>query len=258
MGLLWTPGYWAAAGGGFVWNAGYWAPEIGFYGGVNYGFGYVGVGFEGGHWDNGQFYYNRAVTNVSDTHITNVYNKTVVNNVTVNNVSYNGGNGGTTVRPTAHELAVAHQSHVAPTPAQVQHQQAASTNKQLFGSVNHGNPTIAATPRPGAFSGPGVVATRGAVPTAHTELQPAAKSTPAPGRSNATTEPPPTARAIPPRPSETFRVTDHPPANHSTTPREDPTAGRAVKPQREAPRTDRPPESKEREHKELRTSWANW
>ncbi len=232
VGLLWTPGYWAAAGGGFVWNAGYWAPEIGFYGGVNYGFGYVGVGFEGGHWDNGQFFYNRAVTNVSDTHITNVYNKTVVNNVTVNNVSYNGGNGGTTVRPTAHELAVAHQSHVAPTSAQVQHQQAASTNRQLFASVNHGKPAIAATPKSGAFSGPGVVAT-GAVPTA---------------------VPPPTARAIPPRPSETGRMTDHPPVNHSTTPREEPAAGRAVKPQPEAPRTDRPPESKEREHKELRTS----
>ena len=167
VGLLWTPGYWAASGDGFVWNAGYWAPEIGFYGGVNYGFGYVGVGFEGGHWDNGQFFYNRAVTNVSDTHITNVYNKTVVNNVTVNNVSYNGGNGGTTAQPTAHELAVAHQSHVAPTSAQVQHQQAASTNKQLFASVNHGKPAIAATPKPGAFSGPGAVATRGAAQAAH-------------------------------------------------------------------------------------------
>jgi len=46
-GLLWTPGYWVASGDGFVWNAGYWATEIGFYGGVNYGFGYVGVGWRG-------------------------------------------------------------------------------------------------------------------------------------------------------------------------------------------------------------------
>ncbi|MGC1388030.1 MAG: hypothetical protein WA807_08505 [Steroidobacteraceae bacterium] len=233
VGLLWTPGYWAAAGGGFVWNAGYWAPEIGFYGGVNYGFGYVGVGFEGGHWDNGQFFYNRAVTNISNTHITNVYNKTVVHNVTVNNVSYNGGNGGTTVRPTAHELAVALQSRVAPTPAQVRQQQAASANKQLFASVNHGNPAIAATPKPGAFSGPGVVASRGAVPTTHTERQPAAKSTPGSGRSNATAESAPAARVIPPRPTETGKVTDHPPVNHSTTPREDSAAGRPVKPAKE-------------------------
>jgi hypothetical protein len=26
-----------------------WGPEIGFYGGVNYGFGFTGVGYEGGH-----------------------------------------------------------------------------------------------------------------------------------------------------------------------------------------------------------------
>ena len=28
---------------------GYWGPQIGFYGGVAYGFGYDGVGYEGGH-----------------------------------------------------------------------------------------------------------------------------------------------------------------------------------------------------------------
>ena len=144
-GLLWTPGYWAASGDGFVWNAGYWGPEIGFYGGVNYGFGYVGVGFEGGHWDNGQFFYNRAVTNVSDTHITNVYNKTVVNNVTVNNVSYNGGKGGTTAQPTAHELAV--RASVARRPnagtsgasARGQHEQAAVRLRQSRDSVGCGH-----------------------------------------------------------------------------------------------------------------------
>ncbi|MGO9932446.1 MAG: YXWGXW repeat-containing protein [Steroidobacteraceae bacterium] len=166
VGMLWTPGYWAASGGAFVWNAGYWAPEIGFYGGVNYGFGYGGVGFEGGHWDHGQFFYNRTVTNVSGTHITNVYEKTVIKNVTVNNMSYSGGKGGTTAQPTAQELAVAHESHVAPTSAQVEHQRAASTNKQLFASVNHGKPSVAATQRPGAFSAPGVVAARGAAPAA--------------------------------------------------------------------------------------------
>ncbi len=205
-GLLWTPGYWAVSGNGFVWNAGYWGPEIGFYGGVNYGFGYVGIGFEGGHWDNGQFFYNRAVTNVSDTHITNVY-KTVVNNVTVNNVSYNGGKGGTTAQPTAHELAVAHQSHVAPTPAQVAHQHAASTNRQLFASVNHGTPSVAATQKSGAFSGPGVVAARGAAQVAPAEPRPAAKSTPAPERSNARTAPAPTARPVSPRPGEAGKET---------------------------------------------------
>ncbi len=240
VGLLWTPGYWAASGGGFVWNAGYWGPEIGFYGGVNYGFGYVGVGYEGGHWDNGQFFYNRAVTNVSNTHITNVYNKTVVNNVTVNNVSYNGGQGGTTAQPTAHELAVAHQSHVAPTAAQVEHQHAASTNKQLFASVNHGTPSVAATQKPGSFSGPGVVAARGAAQRAPTEQPAGVKSTPAPERSNARTEPAPTARPTPPRPSEARKETDHP-VNHPTTALH-PTTPEERSPQREAARTERPAE----------------
>src|SRR5579863_2580984 len=41
VGVLWTPGYWGGGGGAFLWNAGYWGPHIGFYGGVNYGFGYT-------------------------------------------------------------------------------------------------------------------------------------------------------------------------------------------------------------------------
>ena len=63
VGVLWTPGYWGWRDGIYVWNAGYWGPHIGFYGGVNYGFGYVGVGYEGGHWENGVFAYNRTVSN---------------------------------------------------------------------------------------------------------------------------------------------------------------------------------------------------
>src|SRR5580704_13769957 len=51
VGLLWTPGYWGWSGGSYVFNAGYWGPTVGFYGGINYGFGYGGVGYEGGRWD---------------------------------------------------------------------------------------------------------------------------------------------------------------------------------------------------------------
>ncbi len=60
-GLLWTPGYWGWNNGLYLWNAGYWGPHVGFYGGVNYGFGYTGVGFAGGYWHGGAFFYNRAV-----------------------------------------------------------------------------------------------------------------------------------------------------------------------------------------------------
>src|SRR5881396_1615648 len=48
-GLLWTPGYWGWNGGAYLWHAGYWGPHIGFYGGVNYGYGYFGEGYEGGY-----------------------------------------------------------------------------------------------------------------------------------------------------------------------------------------------------------------
>ena len=117
VGFLWTPPYWGWGAGGFLFYDGYWGPEIGFYGGINYGFGYFGVGFAGGRWDNGHFFYNRAVSNVNVTEIHNVYNTTVVNNTTVNRVSYNGGNGGITARPTPQEEAAAQQRHIPPVAA---------------------------------------------------------------------------------------------------------------------------------------------
>src|SRR6266567_3906836 len=50
-GLLWTPGYWGWYEGAYVWYEGYWGPVVGFYGGINYGFGYNGFGYYGGYWD---------------------------------------------------------------------------------------------------------------------------------------------------------------------------------------------------------------
>ncbi len=164
VGVLWTPGYWGFSGGVYGFHRGYWGPHIGFYGGVNYGFGYGGVGFAGGRWDGGHFAYNTAVNNVNVTVIHNTYNQTVINNnVTVNNrVSFNGGAGGIRATPTAQELAFAHEQHTPPTPAQVQHRQEAARNPALAARANGGHPAIAATPRPGTFSGPGVVGARNA------------------------------------------------------------------------------------------------
>jgi WXXGXW repeat (2 copies) len=165
-GYLWTPGYWGWGGGGYFWHAGYWGPHVGFYGGINYGFGYVGTGFYGGEWRGGVYHYNTAVTNVNTTVINNTYNTTVVNNTTVNRTSYNGGTGGVVAQPTAAERAAENENHIAPTTVQTQHQQAASTNRAMLASENHGTPVVAATPKPGAFSGPGVVAARPAAATA--------------------------------------------------------------------------------------------
>jgi len=200
-GFFWTPGYWGWENTAFVFHEGYWGPHIGFYGGINYGFGYVGVGYQGGYWDHDHFFYNRAFNHID--HVTYVYNKTVVVNRTY--VSYNGGAGGINARPTAEEEGAMRDRHVAPTSVQVQHRQTASTNRQLFESVNHGKPAIAATPKPAEFSGHGVV---GAKSAAKNYQPPTARSAGAPARGNAaeaargnTTErsaPPVHAKDLPP------------------------------------------------------------
>ena len=161
VGLLWTPGYWGWGGGVYLWHAGYWGPHVGFYGGINYGFGYGGVGFGGGEWRGGSFYYNRSVTNVSVTNVTNVYNKTVIvnNNSTT---SFNGGSGGVQARPTAQEEAYGRERHTAPLATQNQHEHAAAANRQNFASQNHGRPAIAATARAGDFSRHSAVGARAA------------------------------------------------------------------------------------------------
>jgi hypothetical protein len=166
VGLLWTPGYWGWHDGIYAWNGGYWGPTIGFYGGVNYGFGYGGVGFEGGAWRGGVFAYNRSVTNIGSVNITNVYNKTVI--VNNNHVAFNGGAGGIAARPTPMEMAAAREQHTPATAAQTQHEHTASTTRENLASVNHGAPAVAATSRPGEFSGKGVVAAHGAPAAAHT------------------------------------------------------------------------------------------
>jgi hypothetical protein len=165
VGLLWTPGYWGWRDGLYVWNAGYWGPHVGFYGGVNYGFGYGGVGYEGGYWNHGVFAYNRTVNNFGSVNITSVYNKTVVvNNTSINRVSFNGGTGGIAAQPTAQEQIAANERHTEATPAQTQHQQTAGANPGLLASNNHGRPAIAATAKPAEFTGKGVVAARSASP----------------------------------------------------------------------------------------------
>src|SRR5271166_3630302 len=152
-GLLWTPGYWVFAGGVYAFHAGYWAHQVGFYGGVNYGFGYFGHGYDGGRWDGDRLFYNTAVNNIGPTQVTTVYNNpVVVNNVTnVTNVSYSGGPGGVVAAPTAQEKRVAAEARIPPTPMQREQVKAASIRPEQFVSTNQGKPAIAATPRPADF-----------------------------------------------------------------------------------------------------------
>ena len=183
VGFLWTPPYWGWGGDAFIFHEGFWGTEVGFYGGINYGFGYFGDGFEGGRWDNGHFFYNRSVTNVNVTNIHNVYNTTIVNRNVENRVSYNGGNGGIEARPTPQQEAAANGRHIPPVAAQNQHVQAARSNQQLRASVNQGKPPIAATAKPADFH-QGVVPARQAGAPYH--AQPARGNASAPRPENTT------------------------------------------------------------------------
>ncbi len=154
VGVLWTPGYWGYAGGAYGWHGGYWGPHIGFYGGVNYGYGYGGVGFVGGEWRGGAFAYNSAVANFGSVHVTNVYeNRTIVAQNTIvnaNHVSYNGG-AGIQASASATEMQAANEQHIQPTANQVQHQSFAAQDRSQLASVNHGNPATPAASNVNAY-----------------------------------------------------------------------------------------------------------
>jgi hypothetical protein len=141
VGVLWTPGYWGLVGGVYGWHGGYWGPHVGFYGGVNYGFGYGGVGFIGGEWRGGAFAYNTAVMHIGGG-FHNVYvNRTVINNTTVinNHASFNGP-GGVDRQPSAEERGYMHEQHVAATHDQMAHETAARNDPNARFANNHGRP----------------------------------------------------------------------------------------------------------------------
>jgi hypothetical protein len=251
-GFLWTPGYWGWVGGAYVWHGGYWGPHVGFYGGINYGFGYGGVGFVGGEWRGGVFHYNTAVTNVNTTVIHNTYvNTTVVNRTVVNNVSYNGGTGGVVARPNAAEEAAMHEQHVQATSLQTQHEETARNDRTMLASYNHGRPAVAATARPSEFHGAGAVSARAANLSGnrpngnadtHMDRPPSARNTSsfnANQNQNHSVDRPQTAA----HPTTTPSSTNRPPNNngtsgnnnHSTKP-----------PQQTHPNTDRPSEHETR------------
>lgn len=150
-GYLWTPGYWGWGGNAYFFNQGYWGPTVGYYGGINYGYGYGGVGYEGGRWEGNHFVYNTAVNRVNTAVIHNTYNAPV-SNASENHVSYNGGRGGVEAHPTAQQEAFAKEQHVGPVAAQTQHVQEARNNPELRASANQGKPPIAATAKPGDFT----------------------------------------------------------------------------------------------------------
>jgi len=141
VGFLWTPPYWGFEDGIYIFHRGYWGTHVGFYGGINYGFGYGGVGFVGGVWSEKVFRYNTAVVNVNKTVIHNTYvDKTVVvKNTTTNHASFNGPNG-INAKPNSDEESAMKENHSDFTDIQQTHESNAKADKRQSFANNHGTP----------------------------------------------------------------------------------------------------------------------
>lgn len=145
-GLLWTPGYWGFEGGAYLWHGGYWGAHVGYYGGVNYGFGYTGVGFLGGMWVGNVFRYNTAVMHVgAGFRETYVDRRAIVEGGA--RYSFNGP-GGWSSRPTAGERLAERDHHIERTEMQRSHEHTASLDRSARFSENHGRPASAGFNRP--------------------------------------------------------------------------------------------------------------
>src|SRR5438552_4329418 len=142
VGVLWTPPWWGWNNRVYAFNQGYWGPTVGYYGGINYGYGYNGNGYWGGRWEGNAFRYNTAVTRVNNTVIHNTYVDRSVTNKQVNatRASFNGPNG-VKAQPTAEQkAAAANAKKMPPTSQQLARQDAARKDPNLQASKNHGHP----------------------------------------------------------------------------------------------------------------------
>lgn len=158
-GALWTPPYWGWSGGLYIFHPGYWGAHVGYYGGVNYGFGYMGIGFVGGAWRGGIFAYNTAVVHVgvgpgwggNRVYVdrTIVEHNTIINNT---HISYNGGPGGIRHDPGPEERTAMHEQHMGATSVQQQHFAAARADRTAYARNNGGHPQNMAAARPTGFN----------------------------------------------------------------------------------------------------------
>jgi hypothetical protein len=146
---LWTPGYWGFYTGRYMFYPGHWGMHIGFYGGINYGFGYVGFGYEGGYWNSGHFFYNRVYNNVDVRMVHNVYNyhANVRAGYATPRSSFRGG-AGVQARPMPSEAAAYREPYAPRMNTQVQHEQSFSNVHGQLATENHGRPASPAISRP--------------------------------------------------------------------------------------------------------------
>jgi hypothetical protein len=151
-GALWTPPYWGWSGGEYVFHDGYWGQHIGYYGGVNYGFGYFGIGFAGGEWRGHDFFYNTAVMHVDRGRIHGVFEDRgrmergfVDRN---SRVAFSGGPGGIRHDPRPEERFADRDQHMSRTSFQQQHQNSAMGDRNSYMRNNGGRPQNPAAARP--------------------------------------------------------------------------------------------------------------
>lgn len=263
-GALWTPPWWGWDDGHYIFHNGYWGNEVGYYGGIDYGFGYMGVGFVGGEWRGGSFAYNTAVMRVNTTVIHNTYvNEAIVRRNTIVNerhVAYNGGPGGIRHDPTAAERAAMSGRHQGPTQAQLQHVQTARADRTSYAKENGGHPRTLAMARPG--EGAGAARDREpsrsqgsarTVPEPRSTAKPESPRTAEPSRPESHT--PPSRNESRPEPKTEPRTPSHPSAETRTTPsRSEPRA--TEKPHTESrpvtpPRTESRPKTEPRSTSEI-------
>ena len=151
-GALWTPGYWGWSDGFYVFHPGYWGRHVGYYGGVNYGYGYGGFGFSGGEWRGEVFAYNVVVMHVDRRFVHETFeDRGRVDRGFVardSHVAFSGGPGGIHYQPRPEERMAEHERHIAATSFQQQHESAARSDRGSYVKNNGGHPRTLAVPRP--------------------------------------------------------------------------------------------------------------
>ena len=150
-GALWTPGYWAWEQGQYVFHDGYWGDHVGYYGGLNYGFGYMGIGFTGGEWRGGTFFYNTAAAHINFWKVHSIFrDRELVDRYTLvrdSHVAFNGGPDGIQYEASREERMYQLERHTERTDFQYQHEFAARYDHDSYFRVNGGHPHTTALER---------------------------------------------------------------------------------------------------------------
>jgi hypothetical protein len=135
-----------------MFHPGYWGYHVGYYGGVNYGFGYMGIGFVGGMWRGRDFVYNTAVMHVDERFVHTTYvDRTIVERNTIANdrhVAFSGGPGGIRHDPVPEERIAENEHHMGATSFQHTHETTAQSDRGSYFRNNGGHPSTLAVQRP--------------------------------------------------------------------------------------------------------------